>query len=99
MVDALVDPVGAPHTESYAWGVQGSSRGRILVVDDDAAIRALLTRYLEVEGYVVDQAADAHTAYKALSGTRPDLVLLDVMLSPDDGLEVLSRSARRATLR
>lgn len=61
------------------------------MVDDDPDIRALLTRYLETEGYDVDQAADARGAYQALADTPPDLVLLDVMLSPDDGLEVLAR--------
>jgi DNA-binding response OmpR family regulator len=71
--------------------VQGPSRGRILVVDDDPDIRALLSRYLEMEGYQVDQAADARGAYQALADNPPDLVLLDVMLSPDDGLEVLAR--------
>ena len=54
-------------------------------------MRALLARYLEIEGYEVDQAADAQGAYQAMAETPPDLVLLDVMLSPDDGLEVLSR--------
>ena len=68
-----------------------ASRGRILVVDDDADIRLLLTRYLEIEGYEVDQASDAQGTYRALSESPPDLVLLDVMLSPDDGLDVLSR--------
>jgi DNA-binding response OmpR family regulator len=67
------------------------SRGRILVVDDDDDVRALLTRYLEIEGYQIDQASDAESAYKALSDNPPDLVLLDVMLSPDDGLDVLAQ--------
>ncbi|HEX7276774.1 MAG TPA: response regulator transcription factor, partial [Acidimicrobiales bacterium] len=58
---------------------------------DEDDVRALLTRYLEIEGYQVDQAADAHGAYQALADNPPDLVLLDVMLSPDDGLEVLAR--------
>jgi DNA-binding response OmpR family regulator len=67
------------------------SRGRILVVDDEPDIRALLVRYLEMEGYQVDEAADAKGAFEALAANPPDLVLLDVMLSPDDGLEVLSQ--------
>ena len=71
--------------------MDGRGRGRILVVDDEDDVRALLTRYLELEGYQVDQAADAQSVYKAIAGNRPDLVLLDVMLSPDDGLEVLSQ--------
>jgi DNA-binding response OmpR family regulator len=71
--------------------VVDASLGRILVVEDDADVRALLTRYLEIEGYQVHQAVDARSTYQALSDFPPDLVLLDVMLSPDDGLDVLSR--------
>ena len=67
------------------------SLGRILVVEDDADVRALLTRYLKIEGYEVHQAVDARSTYQALTDCPPDLVLLDVMLSPDDGLDVLSR--------
>ena len=76
---------------AYSGGVPGPSQGRILVVDDEDDVRALLTTYLQMEGYDVDQAADAHSAYQALADNPPDLVLLDVMLSPDDGLEVLAR--------
>ncbi|MEA2827297.1 MAG: hypothetical protein QOG43_1736 [Actinomycetota bacterium] len=54
-------------------------------------MRALLARYLEIEGYQVDQASDAQGVYQAMAEAPPDLVLLDVMLSPDDGLAVLSR--------
>ncbi|MEA2684878.1 MAG: two-component system, OmpR family, response regulator MtrA [Actinomycetota bacterium] len=68
-----------------------ASLGRILVVDDDEAVRALLTRYLEIEGYQVDQATNAQSAYEALRTSPPDLMLLDVMLMPDDGLEVLAQ--------
>ncbi len=85
-----------PYTEigahlSTLSSVLGQSRGRILVVDDEDDVRALLVRYLEIEGYQVDQATDARSAFKALADHPPDLVLLDVILSPDDGLEVLSR--------
>jgi len=71
--------------------VTGPSRGRILVVDDEDDVRALLTAYLQIEGYEVAQAATAQAAYAAVAESPPDLVLLDVMLSPDSGLEVLSR--------
>ena len=71
--------------------VLGPSKGRILVVDDEDDIRALLSRYLETEGYEVAEAADAQGTFQAMAAHPPDLVLLDVMLSPDDGLEVLSR--------
>ena len=64
---------------------------RVLVVDDEARIRALLRAYLEAEGFTVSEAA---TGREALTGAtdpnrRPVLVLLDVGLPDLDGLEVL----------
>jgi DNA-binding response OmpR family regulator len=79
-------------------GVPDPSRGRILVVDDEPDIRALLTRYLELEGYEVAQAADANATFQAMAERPPDLVLLDVMLAPDDGLEVLSRIRKESNV-
>lgn len=76
----------------------GPSRGRILVVDDDAGIRALLSRYLEMEGYEVVTANNGKTALEAIATQAPDLMLLDVMLQPDDGLEVLAKIRERSDI-
>jgi DNA-binding response OmpR family regulator len=62
---------------------------RVLVVDDEPHIRAVLRGYLEADGYSVAEAADGETALAALRADPPDLVLLDVMLPGIDGLEVL----------
>jgi DNA-binding response OmpR family regulator len=64
---------------------------RILVVDDDADVRALLTRALEAEGYLVEEAADGPAAVDALASRQTDLMVLDVMLPSDDGLDILTR--------
>jgi two-component system, NtrC family, nitrogen regulation response regulator NtrX len=63
----------------------------ILIVDDEAAIRAVVGDILEDEGYRVRQAADSREALAALEAQVPDLVLLDVWLegSELDGIEVL----------
>jgi two-component system response regulator RegX3 len=64
---------------------------RILIVEDEAAIRAGLIDVLIFHGYEVDAAEDGHTGLgKALSGTF-DLVLLDVMLPGLDGFELCNR--------
>lgn len=76
----------------------GVQRRRVLVVDDDPGVRALLTRYLEMEGYDVVSASNEKEALEALANTAPDLMLLDVMLSPDDGLEVLSKVRERSDI-
>ncbi len=64
--------------------------GQVLVVDDDPDVRKLLARALTVEGFDVWEAADGIEAARAL-GRGPDLVLLDVRLGADDGLDVLAR--------
>jgi DNA-binding response OmpR family regulator len=62
---------------------------RVLVVDDEPHIRAVLRGYLEADGFAVSEAADGETAVRQLHQQAPDLVLLDVMLPGIDGLEVL----------
>ncbi len=54
----------------------------MLVVDDDEAVRVLLTRYLEMEGFSVDQVSDGGGALAAIASSKPDLILLDLMM-PD----------------
>ena len=71
---------------------------RVLVVDDDQAVRDLLRRFLELEGYLVDEAADAEHAWALLSGRPPDLVLLDAMLPFQDGFDFLSRLRQTSDL-
>jgi len=63
---------------------------RILVVDDDPAIRQLLTDVLEMEGYEVTIAVDGIAAVRAVKASAPDFVVLDVMMPGLDGFEVLS---------
>ena len=68
--------------------------GHILLVDDDEAIRMLLSQYLALEGFSADQAGDAAAAVAAIDRRRPDLVLLDVMLPGRDGLDFLAELRR-----
>ena len=64
---------------------------RILIVEDEAAIRTGLMDVLVFHGYEVDAAADGHSGLdKALSGTF-DLILLDVMLPGRDGFDICNR--------
>lgn len=61
---------------------------KILMVDDEANIRALVRFNLEKEGFQVLEAADGDTALHIASTERPQLVILDIMLPEMDGLEV-----------
>ena len=65
-----------------------TSHVRILVVDDDRAVRESLRRSLSFNGYTVDLAEDGVEALEAITHERPDAVVLDVMMPRMDGLEV-----------
>jgi two-component system nitrogen regulation response regulator NtrX len=69
----------------------------VLVVDDEADIRELVSGVLEDEGYSVRTAADSTSALEAIEDRRPSLVLLDVWLqgSRMDGLQMLQEVKRR----
>ncbi|GAB2560867.1 response regulator transcription factor [Nocardia heshunensis] len=64
---------------------------RILVVDDDRAVRESLRRSLTFNGYTVDLAVDGLDALEKTAGQRPDALVLDVMMPRLDGLEVCRR--------
>ncbi|GAB3134710.1 response regulator transcription factor [Amycolatopsis stemonae] len=64
---------------------------RILVVDDDRAVRESLRRSLEFNGYQVELASDGAQALEAIIADRPDAMVLDVMMPRLDGLEVARR--------
>jgi two-component system response regulator MprA len=69
---------------------------RILVVDDERAVRESLQRALELEGYEIELAADGREALEKLESDRqPDAVVLDVLMPGMDGLEVC-RTIRRS---
>ena len=60
---------------------------RILVVDDEPAVREALDRALRLEGYEVDLAADGRQALERHDAARPDAIVLDVLMPELDGLE------------
>ncbi|MCP2290932.1 MULTISPECIES: response regulator transcription factor [Nocardia] len=64
---------------------------RILVVDDDRAVRESLRRSLTFNGYSVDLAVDGVDALEKATVQRPDALVLDVMMPRLDGLEVCRR--------
>lgn len=65
-----------------------NQRAFILVVDDDADIRDLISEYLNTQGYDVHCAGDGEEARAALLTRKPDLVVLDVGLPGEDGLSL-----------
>jgi PleD family two-component response regulator len=67
------------------------SMGRILVIDDHADTVKPLLRILHLEGYTATGAANAYEAIASVQQASPDLILLDVMIPPIDGLTFLMR--------
>jgi len=65
-----------------------SEAAHILVVDDDARLRALLSRYLAGEGFRVTTAENAADARAKLRAIDPDMMVLDVMMPGESGLEL-----------
>lgn len=70
-----------------------SDQAHILVVDDDTRLRQLLSKYLADNGYLVSVAADAAQARQQLGAMAFDLIVLDVMMPGESGLE-LTRDLR-----
>ncbi|MDN5559926.1 MAG: response regulator transcription factor [Ruaniaceae bacterium] len=68
----------------------------ILVVDDDTALAEMIGIVLESEGFAVAYCADGTHALQVFHETRPDLVLLDLMLPGIDGVEVCRRIRRES---
>lgn len=66
----------------------------ILVVDDEAPIRDMISMALEVAGYRCMQAANAQDAHSMIIDERPDLVLLDWMMPGTSGIELMRRLRR-----
>jgi CheY-like chemotaxis protein len=88
---AAATPAGAADEELvHAVSVRTGPR-RVLVVDDEPAIRLLVQRALEYRGFVVDTAADGVEALEKVRQWRPDLLLLDAMLPKLHGFEVARR--------
>ena len=64
------------------------AQDHILVVDDDAEIRALLREYLQKQGYRVTAVADGKALRATVETSRPDVIVLDLMLPGEDGLSL-----------
>ena len=71
--------------------VMATEATRILIVDDDPALRDMLAAYLGEQGFAVEAVGDGTGMDEALAGSRPDLVLLDLMLPGEDGLSLTRR--------
>lgn len=76
-----------------------SSCGRVLVVDDDQSVRAVLAALLCDEGYAVSEAENGADALRVLAAWQPQAVLLDLMMPVMDGWQFRAEQLRQKDLR
>jgi CheY-like chemotaxis protein len=77
------------HGVTWQSKVRRQMKGYILVVDDEPALRFAVRSYLESAGYEVEEATNGVEALRCIAHRKPDLVILDVLMSPMSGWEVL----------
>ena len=82
---------GVVGNELSAQYEKGMNAARVLVIDDDADIRALVAELLGRAGLSVEQAEDGRSGLRALHKSPPDLVVLDVSMPDLDGWQTLER--------
>ena len=68
-----------------------AAHSSILVVEDDPAVRNLVTTALDLHGYSVEKATDGETAIMDAASRNPDLIMLDLGLPDIDGVEVINK--------
>jgi two-component system response regulator MprA len=71
--------------------MKGNAGARVLVVDDEPAVREALRRALSLEGYAVDLAENGAEALRKVGPVDPDVVVLDVLMPEVDGLAACRR--------
>jgi CheY-like chemotaxis protein len=87
-LDLLGDPESEPASDRDA--ALGLRRPRVLLVDDEEDVRLLVSHILADTGYQVETVANGRDALRRIAESRPDLVLLDLMMPELDGWQVLS---------
>ncbi len=87
MSDTIGSDAATGSAAQYAAGA-GGGRGRVLVVDDDAALAEMLSIVLGSEGFEPIWCSRGDEAVAAFHDSKPDLVLLDLMLPGRDGVEI-----------
>ncbi len=89
--DVSVDALANNKTTSEVAPIVASGKTFVLVIEDDKFLRELLVRKLANEGYDVENAIDAETAFTILGKRVPDIILCDLILPGIDGFEILGR--------
>jgi adenylate cyclase len=95
----LVKPINRDKLAEVLRNVCGSVGGHVLVIDDDDTVRRGMRLALEPAGWKVIDAENGQIALDRLAATRPDAIILDLMMPEMDGFEFLEELRRRADWR
>jgi GAF domain-containing protein/DNA-binding response OmpR family regulator len=87
--DYLVKPVDRAKLIETLAHICGSISGKALLVDDDEVVRRSVRQALEPIGWQVTEAENGQVAMESLAATRPDVIILDLMMPKMDGFELL----------
>ena len=93
--DYLIKPVNRDMLSKAMRKICGAGGQHVLLVDDDESIRKTFTQALEREGWRVGQAVNGKQALEYLVDSRPDIIVLDLMMPEMDGFEFLDQMRRR----
>jgi signal transduction histidine kinase/CheY-like chemotaxis protein len=96
--DYLTKPFDRRHLRDILGRFRREQGGDILVVDDDPNARDMLRRRLEPDGWQVQEAADGQAALDAMRSSRPDVVILDLLMPTMDGFATLDEMRRDPAL-
>jgi twitching motility two-component system response regulator PilG len=83
-------PAAGNNTDSTALSLHDKIKRKILVVEDSSTIRKVISITLSQEGYEIIEAGDGLEALSRLNESKPDLILLDIILPKMDGYQILS---------
>src|SRR5262249_25973601 len=93
--DYLVKPVDRGKLIETLTAICGSAAGGGLVVDDDEVVRRVVRQVLQPLGWQMAEAENGQVAVESLSTTRPDVIILDLMMPKMDGFEFLDELRSR----
>jgi adenylate cyclase len=93
--DYLVKPVDRAKLVETLTSICGAAAGRALLVDDDELVRRSVRQALEPVGWQITEAENGHVAIESFAATRPDVIILDLMMPKMDGFEFLDELRSR----